>query len=109
MAQTRVVHCKEEPYDIDLGRGRCPRTGKIHNLGNPFSHLDGTLAQFRVATRQESIDEFGKWAPTQPHIVAMLEEMRGKTLGCWCKKRSRPLPCHGDVYVEMIEARWGRG
>lgn len=29
-----------------------------------------------------------------------LEPLRGKVLGCWCK----PLPCHGDVIVELLEA-----
>jgi len=27
-----------------------------------------------------------------------LLQMKGKTLGCWCK----PLVCHGDVLVELI-------
>lgn len=27
-----------------------------------------------------------------------LQTLRGKTLGCWCK----PLPCHGDVLVELL-------
>jgi hypothetical protein len=24
--------------------------------------------------------------------------LRGKTLGCWC----RPLPCHGDVLIRLV-------
>jgi hypothetical protein len=32
--------------------------------------------------------------PERPSI----EPLRGKTLGCWCK----PLPCHGDVIVELL-------
>ena len=28
-----------------------------------------------------------------------LLQMKGKTLGCWCK----PEACHGDVLVELIE------
>ena len=27
-----------------------------------------------------------------------LEELEGKTLGCWCK----PKTCHGDVLVELV-------
>lgn len=28
-----------------------------------------------------------------------LEELRGRTLGCWCK----PEPCHGDVLLDLVE------
>jgi len=29
----------------------------------------------------------------------VLDELRGKTLGCWC----HPLPCHADVLQELLE------
>jgi hypothetical protein len=31
-----------------------------------------------------------------------LHELKGKTLGCWCKKKSSDA-CHGDVLVELIK------
>lgn len=67
--------------------------------GNPFSHKAGTKAQFRVRTREESIQRFREWAPQQPQLMAMLHRLKGQRLGCWCK----PLACHGDVYVELLE------
>lgn len=30
-----------------------------------------------------------------------LEELRGKVLGCWCKKKPTN-PCHGDVLVRLL-------
>jgi hypothetical protein len=33
-------------------------------------------------------------------IWRMRDELQGKTLGCWCK----PLACHGDVIVEILES-----
>jgi len=33
-----------------------------------------------------------------------LKELKGKTLGCWCK----PGRCHGDVLVEMYKKRLKR-
>lgn len=71
--------------------------GRPSKWGNPFSHLDGTLAKFRVATREASIDAYREWIRTQPHLMAALPELRGKVLGCWCS----PLPCHGDVLMEL--------
>lgn len=87
--ETRVVHCKRAPYDVYIGRPS--------KWGNPFSHKPGTQAKYRVATREEAIRAYEEWIKTQPHLLADLKELRGKTLGCWCK----PLPCHGDVLARL--------
>lgn len=33
-----VVHCQRDPYDVYIGRGRCPQTGRPGEWGNPYSH-----------------------------------------------------------------------
>jgi len=38
------------------------------------------------------------YPPPQLPDKPPLEPLRGKRLGCWCK----PLPCHGDVIVELL-------
>lgn len=86
---SRVVHCKKEPYDIYIGRPS--------KWGNPFSHKDGTLAEYRVATRDEAVERYAEWVLEQPELVAALGELRGKVLGCWCK----PARCHGDVLERL--------
>lgn len=88
-----VVHCKKEPYDVYIGRPS--------KWGNPFSHKEGTLAQFKVATVQDAVEEYRKWIVKQPDLMNDLDELRGMTLGCWCK----PGPCHGDVLMELAERR----
>ena len=88
---TRVVHWRKEPYDVMIDRSG--------PYGNPFSHKPGTKAQFRVRTREEAIERFREWAPRQPKLMALLSQLKGQRLGCWCK----PLACHGDVYVELLE------
>ncbi len=85
-----VVHCKKERYDIYIGRPSY--------WGNPFSHKEGTKAQFRVATREEAIRSFEEWFLARPDMVSRARvELRGKILGCWCK----PLACHGDVLARI--------
>lgn len=79
----------DEPYDVYIGRPS--------KWGNPFSHRSNTLAQYRVASREEAIAEYRKWVQQQPELMAALPELRGKTLGCWCK----PLSCHGDILSEL--------
>jgi hypothetical protein len=84
MGKTRVVHCKKEPYDIYIGRPS--------KWGNPFSiGPDGS--------RQEVIEKYRQFILNHPQLIEDLHELKGKTLGCWCK----PLSCHGDVLVELVE------
>jgi len=87
----KVVHCKKEPFDIYIGRPS--------KWGNPFTHIkdQNTLAKYLVSTRKEAIDSYRQWILNGEgsYLLKDIEELRGKTLGCWCK----PLPCHGDVLI----------
>lgn len=89
---TRVVHCKRDPYDVYIGRPS--------KWGNPFSHKDETLAEFKVGSRDEAVDAYAGWIMEQPELLAALPELHGKVLGCWCAPRR----CHGDVLVELANA-----
>lgn len=87
-----VVHCKKSKYDVYIGRPS--------KWGNPFTHKEGTEAEFILPTRAEAIDAYRKWI-TQgdgKHLLNDLHELKGKTLGCWCKPQS----CHGDVLAELV-------
>ncbi len=86
-----VVHCGRSGYDVYIGRPS--------KWGNPFSHKAGTLARFRVATRDEAIRQYEEWIRQQPLLMAALPELSGKVLGCWC----RPEACHGDVLLKLLE------
>lgn len=35
------------------------------------------------------------------NLMAELHELKGKVLGCWCKKKGNE-PCHGDVLVKLL-------
>ena len=86
----KVVHCKKEPYDVYIGRPS--------KWGNPFSHKEGTSAKFKVSTREEAVEKYKEWILAQPNLLNSLDELKGKTLGCWCK----PKACHGDVLIELV-------
>ena len=92
---TRVVHCQREPYDVYIGRPS--------DWGNPFTHIKdrSTRAEFIVRNREEAIAKYREWVISQPEMMKRLEELRGKTLGCWCKPKS----CHGDVIIELLNSR----
>jgi hypothetical protein len=85
-------------FDVYIGRGS--------KWGNPFSHLEGTKALYRVASREEAIAEYRKWlwlkmsCGDPGYTLQDVAALHGKTLGCFCA----PLPCHGDVL--MAAAAW---
>lgn len=87
----KVVHCKLEPYDIYIGRanGDLPRS----KWANPF--IVG-----KDCERGKCIQMYEDWIRTQPHLLADLHELDGKTLGCWCKPNKN---CHGDVLARLYQ------
>lgn len=90
----KVVHFKKESYDVYIGRPSV--------WGNPFSHKKGTLAEFKVSSRKEAIEKYEEYLLSRKDLMDKLPELKGKTLGCWCK----PSSCHGDIlkkYVDILE------
>lgn len=81
----RVVNIYKEPYDVYIGRPS--------NWGNPFViGPDGT--------REDVVRKYEEWIKTQPDLIEKAKiELTGKILGCYCK----PLSCHGDVLVKLVE------
>ncbi len=86
MGSTRVVNCRRQRYDIYIGRPS--------KWGNPYViGKDGN--------REDVIKKYRQYILRRPDLLAALPELVGKRLGCYCK----PLPCHGDVLVELVKER----
>ena len=95
MAHTTVVHNLREDFDVYIGR-EVPEHGLLASKwGNPFIMKDEGDAE-----RDRAVAAYKKWVVEQPALIASLEELRGRRLGCWCA----PKRCHGDVLVELIES-----
>lgn len=60
-------------------------------MGNPF--VIG-----RDGSRADVIAKYRIWIEQQPELTAALGELRGKDLVCFCA----PLPCHGDVLLDLV-------
>ena len=83
---TKVVNKYHENYDVYIGRGS--------KWGNPFViGPDGS--------RSDVISKYEKWIHTQVHLLDSLNDLRDKTLGCFCKPRA----CHGDVLVRLLNEK----
>lgn len=90
---TKVVHIRKGKYDVYIGRPS--------KWGNPYSHKPSAIAgTVIVASREVAIERFERMVRADPDLVAQIkQELKGKTLGCWCK----PLACHGDVLAKIAE------
>lgn len=84
--------------------------GRGNPLGNQWSHMDGTQAKFKVATREEAIMFYRAWLPAQvlgknEAVIRELERLLALAiqgdleLKCYCA----PKACHGDVVKEFLE------
>ena len=78
---------------IDGNKQRWPKQSS--KWANPFK-IDkyNTREMVTQKYREHIIDKI-----KQDPVTYNLEELRGKTLGCWCK----PEPCHGDVLLDLVE------
>ena len=75
--------------------------GRPSPWGNPYSHMEGTLAKYKVASRDEAVDAYERALlrkfERDPDAKRRLQEaLRGKDLVCWCA----PLRCHADVLLK---------
>lgn len=86
----KVVHCKREPFDVYIGRPS--------KWGNPYSHKEGTTAQYKTETREEAVQKYEEYLLANPILYSQLSELKDKVLGCWCA----PLSCHGDILIKHI-------
>ena len=76
--------------------------GRPTKWGNPFSHLEGTLAQHKCASREEAVQAHKDWIDSilekHPEKLQIIrQELGGKDLVCWCA----PLKCHADYLLEL--------
>lgn len=81
-----VVNVNRESCEVYIGRPS--------KWGNPF--VIG-----RDGNREEVIAKYADWIQSQPELLSSLDELRGKSLGCYCA----PLPCHGDILEELLLGR----
>lgn len=89
---TKLVNLKHDPYDIYIGRGS--------KWGCPFTIIKDrpTLAKEVVGSKEEALAKYKEHILASPELMAALDELEGKVLGCFCK----PEPCHGDVLLELL-------
>ena len=90
---------------VYIGRPSC--------LGNPFSHLENTKADFKVKDREEAVDSYEVWLRKQlrenlevrKEMLNLYNKWREDgepNLICWCS----PKRCHGDIIKGFLIRRF---
>lgn len=84
-----VVNKYKSPFDVYIGRGSV--------WGNPYVMANNTdderhrvIAMYKAHLKEQIC--------SGAITVAMLKELNGKRLGCFCA----PKPCHGDVIAQAV-------
>lgn len=96
-AKARVVHVKEAPSDVYIGRAMPGLSGSP--WGNPFQVTS-------ESPRDTVVRLFADYTAQREFPRAKVPLLRGKTLGCWCRGRANPSrACHGEVLAALADGR----
>jgi hypothetical protein len=85
-----VVGC-----DVYIGRAMTMGGWKLtaSKWANPYKVVAGD--------RAAACAQYEAYVRASPDLMASLDELDGKVLGCWCK----PEMCHGDVLLRLLGER----
>ncbi len=86
-----------DPNNIYIGRA-----GIVFIEGERFPKESSPFCNpFKIdkdGDRQQVISMYETYIRNNPKLISLLKDLKGKTLGCWCK----PEMCHGDVLLKLI-------
>lgn len=92
--KVKVVHFKKEKYDIYIGRlpgGKFNKWAYPKELRNKFP---------KNTPRKILINAYEEYLLSNPELMNDLHELKGKTLGCWCRPKNA---CHGDILKKYAD------
>lgn len=90
--KTTVVNLKHDQYDVYIGRAG---KGQDGYFGNPYPLLNNSVRGLTLKAYKEYFD---KRIKDDPEFKRRIHELKGKTLGCFCK----PHACHGDIIADYL-------
>ena len=96
---------EDDPRYVYVGRRGVSNPGDYgnrHRIGLCFACDRDHDRHGAVAVHAEETRERFSCDPVYRDLV---ERLRGKYLVCYCKRLDVDVPCHADVYVELVERR----
>lgn len=80
--------------NVYIGRKNFNVGIKQSKWNNPYH-----VAQYGL---EGCLERYKKYMASNKDLLDSLDDLNGKTLGCWCK----PAQCHGDILVELFNERF---
>ena len=81
----------KDPNNVYIGRHNVYVKGTFKSKWcNPYSA--------KKYGREKCIDMYKQYLIGNDDLFSHINELKGKTLGCWCK----PEACHGDIILQML-------
>lgn len=97
IARAGVVFVKKE----DGSQERWPKKNSV--FANPYKvkkNADGSNNRLNIIGLYE--DHIINKIESE-NLYDELRNLKGKSLGCWCKESDKEVECHGDVLVKLLE------
>ncbi len=102
MSHPRIVNVRHaEHWDLYVGRGRCPRTGRVGRWGNPYAVRRHGREAMRLFL--DDLEEAHADPMCWRDLLGVIRAEMGAPLilGCWCKG-VHPV-CHAEVYARLAD------
>ena len=98
LGYTSLEQWLQNPKHIYIGRSmeHYVPGAKQSKWHNPFKIDKNSIIKDQ---RKLVIEKYREYLLNNEKLLNEIGELEGKVLGCWCK----PLGCHGDVLVEVLE------
>lgn len=120
MTETRVVHIKDNiDGAVYVGRAMGRQGLKASPFANPYKIGDtsyynpgevfanGVQDERAPLSRIDVLNRYSRRIVDKPDLLAMLPDLRGKPLACWCRhdeeRRTSANLCHADVLVQLLD------
>ena len=103
---TTVVNIKTDEYDIKCCRepdGRILPVPAPSCLGNPFHLTNPNDDLERAEVIRRFKDYFYARLVYDPIFKEYVISLKGKRLGCFCKRPDKFVACHGDIIKEYLD------
>lgn len=95
MGYNSLEHWLEDPQHVYVGRNMVYVAGaRQHEFANGFT--------VKKHGRDECLRKYEEWlveAIKDNEVKARFENLKNKTLGCWCRKDEE---CHADVIIRLL-------
>lgn len=98
------------PTIVNLEKKECKANFDVyigHSFVNDSWNIEGSIWEnpfTRKCTSYSSLDKYERHIRNSQYLIDKLDELKGKKLGCWCRK-SYSIGCHATVLIKILREK----